>query len=253
MARRSNGTQNLQRTNPTGIDLSGAFTMVLSVYVDSVSASNQGLFALGDPTQDTARGFNLMTRTDGRLDFRFIGGVSADSSAGVIVDGTWARITVAYNPADRVRVGVNGSLVRQTGPGDLIGALTTGDAIAFMAEGSFIAAPVTGAVAGFAWLQGVELSIADGDTAAQNLCDLIGDYGPSGTVTADALKALYLFQSADPGEDISGVGNDLTDNSTSSETDPAWVPSSCGAPSGAGGPLVGGKLVGGLLRGRLAR
>lgn len=221
MARRSNGSQNLQRTDPTGIDPSAAFTMVLSVYVDGVASANQGLFALGNASTDTARGFNLITRTDGRLDFRFAGGVSADSSAGVITDDTWYRIAVTYDPADtnRIRVGVNGSQVRQN-VGDAIADITTGDVIAFMTAGSAIADPVTGAVAGFAWLQGTVLSIADADTLAQDLCDALASY-PTET------QALYLFQNADPGEDISGVGNDLTNNSTTNETDPAWVPSSC--------------------------
>ncbi len=221
MARRSNGTQNLQRTDPTGIDVTVAFTMMLSVYVDGLATGNQGLFALGDASVDTARGFNIITRTDGRLDFRFLGGVSLDSAAGVIVDDTWARIVVTYDPADsdRIRVGVNGTQVRQN-VADPIGALTAGDVIAFMTAGSVIADPVTGAVAGFGWLDGIALSIADADALAQDLCDALVSY-PTET------QALYLFQNAAPGADISGVGNTLTNNGTTDETDPAWVPASC--------------------------
>lgn len=232
MARQLDGGDYLLRTDPTEIDPTANFTCGFSFRRDNLSTF-VGLFAVGDPDEDTARGFSVVSRANANIEFRYFGGVALQSSAAAVSDDTWHRAGVRYTASGaQVQLVLDGTAVAGAS-GDGIGALTSGDAIAFGPIATLIADQgLVGGIAGAFWLQGVTLSAADIDTYLQDLCSLIDDYGPSGSVIADALKGLWLFQSADPGEDISGLGNDLTDTGSASQTDPAWVPSSCGA----GGP-----------------
>lgn len=227
MARQYDGADSLTRANPTGIATNASFTAGFWFYRDSMTGG-QGVFCIGDPDVDTARGFSVFSRANGTIEVRFGGGIAVQSATGVISATTWYRVIVRYVAGTPlVALAVDGTGVASSA-GDTIGNITTGDEIAYGTPCTAIAdSGLVGRLAGAFYLQGVELSAATGDAYLQDLCSLIDDYGPSGTVTANALKALYLFQSADPGDDISGVGNDLTNAGTVDVADPSGVPSSC--------------------------
>lgn len=236
MAREANGSQSQARNDPTGITPDSTFTAGFYFYRDSMTGG-QGVFAIGDPDNDSARGFSVFSRANGTLEIRCNSGVAIQSATGVISATTWYKVGVTYN-GTVARLVVDGTQVASSA--ETIGAITTGDDIAFATLCTAIAdSGLDGRYAGAFYLQGVELSAANVDAYLDDLCSLITDYGTSGGITANALKALYLFQSATPGDDISGVGNNLTNNGTTDVADPSGIPTSCGVGGGTWGQLLG--------------
>lgn len=126
-----------------------------------------------------------------------------------IAAATWSRIyaTKAGTGVAAINIGVNATVVS-----DVMDPLATGSVtevnIGASTTGSFLAGGFfAGGVAWAFWLQGVAL----GNTAVNNYLNapatLIADYGPAGSVVANALRFLYSMQCAGSSEsDLSGNG-----------------------------------------------
>lgn len=235
MAREHSGSgQYLARANPTGINTSVGFTIIGSLWLDSAGV-NQQFLRIGTPGATLSRGVSLYQEDNGTIGFHCSGGAGLNAGGTPPGAGAWFRYALTQSASGGASptsiLSVNGTAIL-TNTTDRAVALSSGDEISIGRGGDFsYYGSLDGRSAGVAYLEGVVLSAAAADTFAQDLCSLITSYGPSGSVTANALKAHYLLQSGAPGVDGSGVGNDLTDTSTTNVADPAWVPSSCSAPA----------------------
>ena len=225
MARQYSGTgQYLSRTDPTGIAVNAAWTFIANIWFDALAA-NQILLLVGTPGATRTRGFVLYLEDDNRINY-----LGADNINGTVTGAAaWHRLSVTHSASGggTIVIGFDGTQIASSASG-AIPELSTGDVITFGHDGSGdYHTDWDGRIAWSAWVQGTAISVANCDTYAQNPCNLLTDYGPSGVVTANALKGLWPFQSGSPGQDISGVGNDLTNTSTTDVADPSGYPTSC--------------------------
>lgn len=230
MAREYSGTgQYLSRTNPTGIAVNAAWTWIGNIWFDTL-VTNQILLLVGTSGATRTRGFRVYKEDDNRI---YVEGV--DNMNGVISGATaWHRVSITHAGSgdSTVVIALDGT---QIGSSTLTAfpEISTGDVISFGRDGSGdYHTEWDGRIAWSAWVQGTAISVANCDAYAQNPCNLLTDYGPSGTVIANALKGLWPFQPGDPGQDISGVSNALTNTGTTDVADPGGYPTSCGGGSG---------------------
>jgi len=233
MAREFSGTsQYLLRTDPTGLNPNAAWTFGCWLWVDGYGTDGRGILRVGGPEGGAiTRGVYIYVRNSGVI--RAIVGTDIQ---GVTAFGTgaWKKLVITRSGSGTsgMSIYLDGSATADASYAtDAPGALASGDVLKLGDSSSSIgAALLDGRIAAPFWLQGVELSGTDAAAYLSDACSLITDFGAGGAVTPDALKFLFLLQSGAPGTDISGVGNDLTDTSTTDVADPAGVPTSCGAP-----------------------
>ncbi len=223
---------NMRIVTPTGMLVSDAWSWGCRLDTDGI-VDSQGLWRLGASGSRGIRGeLNFVDASNHRL--RVVN--EADSTGGngttSIPTGTSRRIGFTHNGSGSCPLILDGSVdatISLTDPTEI----QAGDEFRY----GFIVGGATHLRARIAWpffLQGVQLSASALDdylnqTGGKTICSLIDDYGVGGSIVADALKFLGPFQPGDPGEDISGVGNDLTDTGTVDIADPAGFPSSCAA------------------------
>lgn len=230
MARQLSGSgQYIGRTNPTGLAVNAAWTWMGWVWLDA-TAVNQTLCLIGTPTT-LATGLLIKYEDTDRIEAVWDAGAGSMSlPASGLTAGVWTRVALTHAGAGSslMALHINGTSIGTDTP-PAIPELASGDVVRFgSANGYDYYTDWDGRIAWSAWVQGVALTAAQTGAYLNSPCDLLTDYGPSGVVTANALKGLWPFQPADPGQDISGVGNTLTNTSTTDVADPGGLPTSCG-------------------------
>jgi len=204
----------IEKVTPSGVLVDPAWTFGAWVYRPTGSTSRMFL-RLGTDDGGPTRGVNLGLNGSGALYFRsasnFVNGGTA-----LAVDA-WSRIgfTRAGTGASVVSAILNGA-VDASANRNVSTEITAGDPFRLSAANGFLGyTPFNGRMAWAFWLQGVALSASEMDGYLQDPQSLIDDYGPSGTVAANALKLLWPLQcDTATEEDVSGVGNDGTRNGT---------------------------------------
>ncbi len=251
MARAFDGVADVMtRANPTGFNLTADFSFGLWVKRTNTS-DNRGIVMIGGPGggSDITRGFGLMGRSGGAVDLRWGGGISIQG--GTQTGGVYDRVGVLYDALNgssqpQLTLVVNGVEVNSAS-GDAIAGLngttdgiSLGDMISAFSDGTFL-----GELAGPFFVQTLLTAAALDNylnsTGGKTPCSLLTDYGTSGGITANALKAFYLLQSGAPTTDISGVSNTLTDVGTTNGTDPSGFPTSC--PTGTNVNVTGQEIT----------
>lgn len=161
-------------------------------------------------------------------------------------DGSWTPSAGSWYRVGVTKAGSGVGQIRNIADGVDVGganfdpptAITTGDPfqIGGTAVGGIGLGLLNAGVAWVFWLQGVVLSASELDAYLNDPQSLIDDYGPTGTVTANALKVFWPMQcDTATEEDESGVGNDGTRTGTLAlETTSGPTPSTewdpCGGP-----------------------
>lgn len=213
-------TDLLSRTDPTGFAVTNAWTFGCW-YRSTNAADNRGIVKCGNAGgYGNTRGYVLQqSYVDGtywKMRALAHNGTGGDATTSIALN-EWHRCGWTYNGSSNIKMILDGVQDGNVSVDD-IAELTAGDVwqIGYVYSGG------GGPRCNVAWpfvIQGVELTASALDnylnsTGGKTICSLITDYGPSGGITANALKGLWPLQSGDPGDDISGVGNDLTDTGT---------------------------------------
>jgi hypothetical protein len=177
------------------------------------SATNVSLLRIGSNSGSTlTRGWELAINNSGKIELRNEAGGGAAGTT-TFATGTWYRISVCYTSRFAGSINLNGvAEVSFGGAPDPPAAMQAGDVFS---TGLGLSGPGWARSNGRdAWLffsQGVAGSAAIWDACLQDPQSFVTNYGPTGSVTANALKVLWPMQCANASEvDMSGVGNDGT-------------------------------------------
>ena len=234
MAREFSGTsQYMTKTNPTGITVDAAHSLGFWLYTDDISF--RGVLRIGGPFEGAnTRGFSVVFGGGNVIEVKT--GTGSVNGTTTISTGTWYRVGVVRegSGSNSTRLILNGSTEDTLTNWD-ISELTTGDGIRLGDQNTPSSFDwFDGRIAWPFYIQGVALTNSALDnylnqTGGKTICSVKTDYGPGGAITADALKFLYPLHSGNPGEDISGVGNTLTDTSTTDVANPSGLPDTCAA------------------------
>lgn len=198
----------VKKVAPTGVDSTGMFSMGGWFY--PVGVTDVELLRVGeDSTSSLARGWSFYL--DGASKPILRNESAGFSSAGptAVTASAWHGITLGYNNSFDYNVSLDGvTQDSNSGAPDPAAALNgTTDVFGIGRSNTGIG---TGNFDGrYAWLyyvQGAKLSAAAAMAYLNNPQSLVSDYGPSGTVLANALKILWPGQCATE-TDKSGVGN----------------------------------------------
>lgn len=237
----SGSNQYITKTDPTGITVNAAWTVGCWLAPDAFGGDGNVLVNVGGAGIRT-RGVAFQVRSTGVMRVQTQASI-ADGATSVGSAGTWQRVgaTRAGSGVAQLRTILNGADDGGANT-DAPNEITTGDVFrASDAIGEIGAVHYNGKMAWLFWLQGVALSAANLDAALNNPQSLVTNYGPSGVVTANALKILWPMQCDNATEeDESGVGNDgtYTGPPTLSASGPSpstpWDPCGGGPTSGAG-------------------
>lgn len=236
MARDLDGGDLIRIVNPTGILTDAAWSWLAKVRLISGAIDGRALMKVG-PDNDTsnARGVYSHFRGTGSSNaINVIYGAIAATGDTALTTGTWYSIgiTCSASGGGNIQISIDGvsDISQNTDP---ITEITTGDAYAigygFTTNGVAVADLE---IAMQAWVQGVTITAANTDVFADDPCSLITSYGPSGSITANALKLLMLD---DQTVDISGVGQTISLTGGASVAGPGGYPTTCAAPTN---PLV---------------
>lgn len=199
--------------DPAGVSVAGAFTIGSWVYANSHGSDGRGIMRIGPLSGTLDRGVHLATNFQGHLKC-WQSNAQATNGGTDIGTGAWVRVgaTRGGSGVAHLKVILNGVQDGDENT-DPLTDITTGD-------GLTLGSPLAETGADYwdgklAWsflLVGVALSAAALDGYLQDPQSLINDYGPSGSVTANALK-IFWTQQCDDGTtevDASGQGNDGT-------------------------------------------
>ena len=221
-------------TLPTGVVAKAAYSIGMWVKLDGYGDDGRGLLKAG-PANALTRGFLIQVDNSGHILWRASGPTDPDATA--VGTGSWVPIGVTSDSSGsttsiaRIISGTQVGTQTMDSPTEL----STGDVVAVgPGHSPFGVGFLDGSVAWAFWLQGVTLSASALNGYLNDPESLYDDYGPSGTVTADALKIFWPMQCDDGSTetDVSGVGNDgtITGATLGSGTGPspttAWDP--CG-------------------------
>lgn len=211
-ARDFSGTNQLiSVTDPAGISVNAAWTWGAWIAPDAYGADGSGIALVGS-NGATTRGALFQVTNGGVLRVRTQGQFASGATA-VGTSGTWRRVGCkkAASGTALLTVMIDGADDGNQNC-DAPVALDAGDVYRASADvGSLGVGNFDGKMAWQFWLQGVALSAANLDAYLNDPQSLVDDYGPSGTVTANALKILWPMQCDNATEeDVSGVGSDGT-------------------------------------------
>lgn len=197
--------------DPTGMTLESAYTIGMWVNPEAFGGDGNTLVKWG-PNDDTsgARGFRFYVNGTGK--FRYNGATTGGPTTLGLSTGSWQRVGFT-----RAGAGVANRTCYLNGSSETLGnqdpetALSAGDTFGNRGVSS-APLPFNGKMAWMFFLQGVVLSAANIDAYLNDPQGLYDAYGPSGSVTANALKLLWPMQCDDgtTETDKSGVGNNGT-------------------------------------------
>ena len=204
----SGTAQYITKTDPTGILTDAAWTM--GVWINPDSVAGKGIVHAGSAGA-TTRGAYLRITGANKLECRVSGDFATGGTS--IGTGSWIRVGARKAAAGTSQVylilnGADDGNSNTVAPTEITAGdvFQASDAIGGLGDGHF-----NGKMAWLFWLQGVALSAANLDAALQDPQSLVTNYGPSGVITANALKILWPMQCDNATEvDKSGVGNDGT-------------------------------------------
>jgi hypothetical protein len=203
----------ITKVTPTGLTMDAAWTCMMWVKPDT--ASSCGILRIGTADNGPTRGVILGLSSGVPYIRQSSNGFSGGSALSTTL---WSRVGYRKDASGlfgTLRTTVNGVDVASSTldpASDLIGGdeFRASQAVAGIGFSNF-----AGQLAWVAWVQGVSLSAASQDAYLNNPQSLVNDYGPNGTVSANALKLLWSMQcDAETEVDLSGVGNTGARNGT---------------------------------------